>query len=136
MLTKIEFIDFDADFYRIVSFENIMSSYALPAKYTQDFPYYHRSIYHEQPAIFLITEHELFPKKDYSEVRCKYITTGIPFKLTKNGDIISVSNSTLILMEGTYIFKNDLPKLISVMKKAGQRLAKINQKKKVFTITI
>jgi hypothetical protein len=121
MLAKIKFRDYDKDYYYIVGFENIIIKQALPDKYLNDFPHFFATTWDEVPCIMLVTEHELFPKRNYPKGRSK--------KREK-------AKYQFAIMQDTYIYKEDLPKVIAVLKRAGQRLTDIKQKKKEFTITI
>jgi len=120
MLAKIKFREYDDKYYYIVGFENIIVKDALPAAYLADCPYFYASTWDRLPSITLVTEHELYPKGNYPE-------SG-----TRNGN----KKHRFVIVQDSCIYKDDLSKLIAVMKRAGKRLTDIKQKKKEFTITI
>lgn len=121
MLAKIKFKDFDKDYYYIKGFENVIIKDALPDKYLQDLPYFYSDTWEGLPCIMLVTEHPLFTKRNYP--------------ITGNTDNTK-EKYRFVIIQDTCIYKDDLPKLIAIMKRAGQRLTDIKQKKKEFTITI
>lgn len=119
MLAKIELRDHDKDYYYITGFSGVIIEDALPDAYLQDFPHFYATTWDGAPCIMLVTKHDLFPKRDYPE------------EGTMKG-----RKHRFAIIQDTCIYKDDLPKVISIMKRAGLRLTNIKQKKKEFVITI
>lgn len=120
MLAKIKLRECTGEnYYYIVGFENIITKQDLPDEYFRDYPYFYASKYNNIPCITVVTRSELFRDENYPEYRS-----------------LRTSTYYLAIVKHSHIYKDDLPKLIAILKSAGQRLTDIRRKKKEFTITI
>lgn len=110
MLAKIKLLKCKQDMYKIVGFENVLSKQDLPSDYLKNRPCFYKAAF---DSIFIFDV-----PLDFSYIK-----------------IPGIENA-FVITTGQVLNKDELSKIIAIMKRAGQRLTDIKQKKKEFTITI